>query len=157
MGDNSKHKAVVWMKEPLMEKRSGIQNSKVGTPLDVGDNFRLEGQGVGVRENHVVELLYVDHYFVFSFALRIKLSNDKDKKTEWGLPRREFKAAKAMHLVKRLVNKLASFVSQEVDPRLDGGYLCLPARLEWHFHLAFRWYPDKSFTDSQIDRYLATS
>ena len=50
-----------------------------------------------------------------------------------------------MHLVKRFVKKLAGFVSQGVDPGLDGEYLSLPARLEWHFHPAFRWYPDESF------------
>lgn len=59
--------------------------------------------------------------------------------------RREFKTAKAMHLVKHLVNKLASFVFQGIYPRLDGGYLCLSARLKWHFDLALRWYPHEAF------------
>lgn len=82
MSDNSKHKAVVWMKEPLIEERSSIQHSKVGTFLDVGDDLRLEGQGVGVKENHVVELPYVDHCSAFPFALRIKFSNNEDRETE---------------------------------------------------------------------------
>lgn len=68
------------------------------------------------------------------------------------MPRHELKAAKAMHFVKRLINESASLVFQGVDPRLDGRYLCLPARLKWHFHLAFKWYPDESigFPDGGI-------
>ena len=91
MSDNSKHKAMVWMKEPLIEERSGIQHSKIGTSQDVGDDLRLEGQGVGVRENHVVELPYINHCFVVLFALRIKFPNDKDRKTEWRMFKRELK------------------------------------------------------------------
>lgn len=70
------------MKEPLMKKRSSIQNSKVGTSLDVGDNLQLAGQGVGFKENHLVELLNVHHYSVISFALSIKLLDDKHRETE---------------------------------------------------------------------------
>lgn len=70
------------MKELLIEERSGIQNSKVGTSWDVGNNLCLEGQGIGVRENHIVELLYIDHCSAFPLALNIKLLNDKDRETE---------------------------------------------------------------------------
>ena len=82
IGDNSKHKAVVWMKEPLIEKGSGIQHSKVSTPLDVGNDFRLERQGIGVGENHVVELSYVNYRSAFPFALSIKLPNNEEKEDE---------------------------------------------------------------------------
>lgn len=108
------------MKEPLIEERSSIQNSKVGIFLDVGNDFQLEGQGVGVRENYIVELLYVHHCSVLSFALSIKFLDDKHRETEWGVLRRELKTAKVMHLIKRLVNKLASFVFQRVYSQLNG-------------------------------------
>ena len=104
----------------MIKERSSIQNSKVSTSLDVSDDFQLEGQRVGVRENHVVELSYVHYYSTFSFALSVKLPDDKHRETEWGVLRSELKTAKAMHLVKRLVNELASFVSQKVYSWLDG-------------------------------------
>ena len=71
MSDNSKHKAVVWVKEPLIEKGSGIQNSEVGTSLDVGNDFRLKEKGVGVREDHLVEFPYVHHCSALSLAFSI--------------------------------------------------------------------------------------
>lgn len=71
MTNNSKYKVVVRIKGPLTEKRSGIQHSKVDTSLEVDDDLRLEEQRVEVRENHVVEFLYIDYYFVFLFALKI--------------------------------------------------------------------------------------
>ena len=77
MSNDSKHKVVIWMKEALIEEKSSIQNSKIGTFLDVGNDLRLEGQGVGVRENHLIEFSYVHHCSVFSFALSIKLPDDK--------------------------------------------------------------------------------
>ena len=130
MSDDSKHKAVIRVKESLIEERSSIQNSKVGTSLDVGNDFRLEGQGVGVREDHIVELSYVHHCSALSLAFSIQLPDDKHWETEWGVLRSELKTAKTMHLIKRLVNELAGFVSQGVYPRLDGGHFCLLARLE---------------------------
>ena len=78
MSDNNKHKAVVWIKEPLIEEKSSIQNNKIGISLDAGNNLRLEGQGVRVRENHLVELLYVHHCSALFSALSIKLSNNED-------------------------------------------------------------------------------
>lgn len=93
MSDNSKYIAVVWMKELLIEERSGIQHSKIGTFLYVDDDLRLEEQGVGVRKNHVVKLLYVDHCSVFPFAFRIMFSNNKDRETEWRVFRRELRTA----------------------------------------------------------------
>ena len=144
MSNNNKHKVVIRVKEPLIEKRSNIQNSKVETSLDVGNDFRLEEQGLEVREYHLVELLYVHHRSALSFAFSIQLPDNKHWETEWGVLRSELKTAKAMHLVKRLANKLASFVSQGVYPRLDGKHFCLPASLEWHFHPALRWYLDEA-------------
>lgn len=99
------------MKELLIEEESGIQNSKIGIPLDIGNDLQLKGQRIGVGENHIVEFLYVDHYSAFLFALSIKLPNHKDRKVKWGMPKYELEAAKAMHLIKCLVNKQASFVS----------------------------------------------
>lgn len=81
------------MKEPLIEERSGIKHSKVSRSLDVGDNLKLEGQKVGIRKNHVVELPYVDHGSIFSFALRIKFLDNKDRETEGRMFRRELKTA----------------------------------------------------------------
>lgn len=133
------------MKEPLIKERNSIQNSKLGIFLDVDNDLWLEGQGLGVRKNHVIELSYIDHCSAFLLALSIKLSDNKDRKTEWVVLRHVHKTTKAMHLVKFLVNELANFVSQRVNPRLDGGYPCLRARLEWHFHLVLRWYLDKAF------------
>lgn len=50
-----------------------------------------------------------------------------------------------MHFVKRIVNKLTRFVSQEIHSRLDGTYLYPPARFEWHFHPMLKWYLKKAF------------
>ena len=82
MGDNNKNKVVVWMKEPLIKEGSGIQHSKVSTPLDAGDDLRLERQRLGVGENHVVELLYIDHCSAFPFTPSIKFPNNKDREAE---------------------------------------------------------------------------
>ena len=111
MSDDSKHKAVIRVEEPLIEERSNIQNSKVGTSLDISNDFRLEGQGVGVREAYIVELLYVHHCSALSLTFSIQIPDDEHWETEWGVLRSDLKTAKAMHLVKRLVNELASFVS----------------------------------------------
>lgn len=59
--------------------------------------------------------------------------------------RHELKMAKAIHLIKYLVNNLVSFIFQRVNPRLDGGYSCLLARLKRHFHPVLRWYPNEAF------------
>ena len=112
--------------------------------MDAGNHFKLKGQGVGVREDHLVELLYVHHCSALSLVFSIQLPDNEYWKTEWNVLKSEFKTAKAMHLLKRLVNKLASFVSQGIYLRLDGGHFCLSARLKWHIHPAFRWYLDKA-------------
>lgn len=59
--------------------------------------------------------------------------------------RRELKTGKAMHLVKCLVNKLASLICQKVHFRPNGGYLCHSTKFEWHFYAALQWYLDKVF------------
>lgn len=70
------------MRELLIEEKSGIQHNKVGTFLDVGNDLRLERQGVEIRKNHGVELPYMNHCFAFLFAFRIKFPNNKNKKTK---------------------------------------------------------------------------
>lgn len=50
-----------------------------------------------------------------------------------------------MHFIKHIVNKLTRFVSQRIHFRVDGKYLCLPARFEWHFRPTLRWYLDEAF------------
>lgn len=57
----------------------------------------------------------------------------------------KLKVTKAIYLVKCLVNKLSSFVSQRIYSKLNGGYLGLSLRLEWHFYLIFRLYLDETF------------
>lgn len=39
IGDKSKREAMVWIKRPLIEERSSIQNNKVGTSLDIGNDL----------------------------------------------------------------------------------------------------------------------
>lgn len=39
VSDDSKNKAVIWMKELLVKKRSSVQNSKVDTFLDISNDF----------------------------------------------------------------------------------------------------------------------
>lgn len=70
------------MKEPLIEERGSIQDNKFGIPLDVGDDLWVERQEVGVRENYVIELLYVDHCSAFPLALSIKFPNNEDREAE---------------------------------------------------------------------------
>ena len=77
MSDNSKHKAVIRVTEQLIKKKSSIQNSKVETFLDVDNDFRLEGQGVGVREDHLVEILYVHYCSTLFFAYSIPLPENE--------------------------------------------------------------------------------
>lgn len=96
-------------------------------------------------KNHLIKLSYVNHCFAFPLALSIKLLDNKDKETKWGVLRCKLKMAKAIHLVKYLVNKLASFVFQKVHSRLDGEYLCLSVRLKRHFHPTLKWYPNEAF------------
>lgn len=56
------------MREPLIEKKSGIQHNKVGTFLDIGNDLRLEGQRVEIRENYGVELPYMNYCSAFFFC-----------------------------------------------------------------------------------------
>lgn len=104
VGDNGEYKAVIEIKPPLVKEGCSVKNSEVGTSLDVGNNLGLEGQGVKVRQHHLVELLYVHYCPIFSLALSISLSDNKDWENKRGVDYGKLEAAKTVHLVKRFVH-----------------------------------------------------
>lgn len=152
MGDNGEHEGVVRIQALLIEKEGGVQDSQVGTSLDVRNYFWLQKKRIEIWEHQVVELADMHNGATLPLAVRIWLPDDKD----WKVKRRgvgsKFQTPLLAHLDERIVNEPSSVVTQRVDSWLYGWDISDLTRLQQYLYPPFWGYLNKTLR--LLDRWI---
>lgn len=109
MSHDHKYESIIKMKPPLIKIRRSIKSGKISTVLNIWYNFKLEGKGVEVMHNHIVELLYINNYSLFFFFFGVQLPNNKNEKIKDYISACVNKTALHLKFVKSFINKLSRF------------------------------------------------
>lgn len=110
-----KHKTVVGVQEPLIEKQSSVQNSQMGATLNISYDLGLERERIQIRHYKVIKLLNINYGASFSRAVWYRLLYYKHWKAKGDVSLYIHQKILALQFIKYIIHQLLQFIIKWIN------------------------------------------